>query len=228
MCPGPSRTTKRPPNRTYPPPANESDPRPGPPGETAPVRRQRPARRQPPARRRRPSRRPRSGAVPRHQDPVPTARPRLNGERSRVLPPACLALPPRLLASPASKRPGPAGRFRGPGGLMSPPIHREASRPRAQNARRETPAASPHHRAGRPSASGCGAEDHTGADPATEASGGPFGGSSGRFRSPNNGLPARRRGVTACPASGRDGLPGRRGAKVYPAPGSGGNSPDFS
>jgi hypothetical protein len=180
MCPGPSRTTRRPRNRTRLPSAREPVPRPGRPGTMAR------------ARRRRPSRHPRPGTAPRHPDRVPAVRPRPNGARSHVpavrprpngarshipavrprpnrarshVPPrARPARPPRPLASPASRSPRPAGRFHGPGGLASLAMHGEASRQRIQNARRETQSASPHPGAGRPSASGCGVEGHTGAD----------------------------------------------------------------
>ena len=235
MCPGPSRTTRRQRNRTRPPPAHEPRPRPGRPGMT------------PPARRRRLSRHPGPGTAPRHQDPVPAARPRPNGgrsraptarprpdrgtsrvptarprpdgETSRVPTPAPPDRPPRLAASPASRSPCPAGRPPGPGGLASPAIHGEASRQRIQNARRRTPAASPQPGAGRPSASGCGAEGHMGADPVAAANGGRLGASSGRLPSPGNGGPSRHRGRHAT---------WRRGVAGYPPAGSGGSSPDFS
>ena len=224
MCPGPSRTTRRPPNRTRLPHAREPVPRPGRPGTTSP------------ARRRRPSRHPCPGAAPHHRDPVLTVRPRPSGGRSRVPPPARPARPPRPLASPDSRSPRPAGRPPGPGGLVSPAIHAEASRQRIRNARREKPATSPQRRAGRPSASGCGAEGHTGADPAATAGTlAPGGGrlpSAGQRQAPCAGqrqAPAPGNGgQRQAPCAGQRQAPLHRSAAGYPAPGSGGSSPDFS
>jgi hypothetical protein len=93
------------------------------------------------------------------------ARPGRPARQGPPLPPPARHL--RSLANPASKSPFPAGRSPGPGGLTGPGIHGGALRPKNQNARGRIPAAaSPRPRAGRPSASGCGAEGHTGADPA--------------------------------------------------------------